>query len=274
VIGISTAWLTECANVTGRDIIREFVELGFKGVELVPDDVPLSEASGDRCSLASLDKAEREMAIQMTLRTIEHAEDLGARAVVLHLGKVDMDPEYERLNHLFAHQGLDTPEGRHFIRDKVKERRERRGPHVESIFSSLDHLNREAENRGVLLGVENRYHYHQIPDFEELGIILRRFSGASIRYWHDIGHAHALERLGFIEPGSLLRSFAPLSLGVHIHDALGTDDHWAPGYGEIDFLSLTDGLKSAPIKILEVHGKSDRMQLIRGMEMLEKIGVS
>jgi sugar phosphate isomerase/epimerase len=97
VIGISTAWLTECANVTGRDIIREFVELGFKGVELA-DDVPLSEASGDRCSLASLDKAEREMAIQMTLRTIEHAEDLGARAVVLHLGKVDMDPEYERLN--------------------------------------------------------------------------------------------------------------------------------------------------------------------------------
>ncbi len=304
MIGLSTAWLTEREDITGRDLVKEFVELGFRGVELeyrvterlyremrpfilkgkinvisihnffpLPDEIPLSGASGDRFLLSSPEKAERELAIRMTTRTMESAHDLGAAAVVLHLGKVDMEPETERLYGLFNNHGLGTPEGRHFLECKLKERGEKKGPNLESVFSSLDRLNREAEKRGILLGVENRYHYHQIPDFEEIGLILRCFSGGSIGYWHDIGHAHTLESLGFLEPGSLLQSYGPLSVGVHIHDAIGHDDHWAPGFGEIDFVSVTDGLKCAPIKILEVHKKSDRLQLMRGRDMLKSMGI-
>ncbi|NIS61353.1 MAG: TIM barrel protein [Proteobacteria bacterium] len=304
VIGLSTAWLTEREGIRGRDVIGEFVELGFKGVELeyrvterlyremrplilkekinvmsihnffpLPDEIPLSGASGDRFLLSSPEKGERELAIRMTIRTIECAQDLGAAAVVLHLGKVDMEPENERLHDLFDNHGLGSPEGRHFLECKLKERREKRGPHLESVFSSLDRLNREAEKRGILLGVENRYHYHQIPDFNEIGLILKRFSGSSIRYWHDIGHAHTLECFGLLEPESLLRSYGPLSVGIHIHDAIGHDDHWAPGSGEIDFVRLTDGLKCTPIKILEVHKKSDRRQLMRSRDMLKSMGI-
>jgi sugar phosphate isomerase/epimerase len=304
MIGLSTAWLTEREDITGRDVIGEFVDLGIRGVELeyrvterlyreirpfilkgeidvisihnffpLPDEIPLSGASGDRFLLSSPEKTERELAIRMTIRTIECAEDLGAAAVVLHLGKVDMEPHNERLHELFNNHELDTPEGRHFLECKLKERGKKKGPHLESVFASLDRLNREVEKHGILLGVENRYHYHQIPDFEEIGLILKRFSGGSIRYWHDIGHAHTLESLGFLEPGSLLQSYGPLSAGVHIHDAIGTDDHWAPGTGEVDFTSLSDGLRSTPIKILEVHKKSDRLQLMRGRDMLNSIGI-
>lgn len=304
MIGLSTAWVTEREGITGRDVVDEIVELGFRGMELeyrvtetmyremrplilkgrvkvmsihnffpLPDDIPLSEASGDRYLLSSPEKGERELAIRMTIRTIECAEDLGATALVLHLGKVDMEPEYERLYDLFSHRRLGSPEGRLFLEGKLKERREMRDPYLESIFFSLDQLNREAEKRGILLGLENRYHYHQIPDFEEIGLILDRFSGGSIRYWHDVGHAHVLERLGIIEPGSLLQSYGPLNVGVHIHDAIGTGDHRAPGTGEIDFVSLTDGIRYAPIKILEVHKKSDRLQLVRGRDMLKRIGI-
>ena len=304
VIGLSTAWLTEREDITARDLVGQFVELGFRGVELeyrvterlyremrplilkgkinvisihnffpLPDEIPLSGASGDRFLLSSPEKPERELAIRMTTGTIECAQDLGAAAVVLHLGKVDMEPENERLYDLFDNHGLGSPEGRHFLECKLKERTKKKGPHLESVFSSLDRLNREAEKRGILLGVENRYHYHQIPDFDEIGLILKRFSGGSIRYWHDIGHAHTLESFGLLEPGSLLRSYGPLSVGVHIHDAVGHDDHWAPGTGEIDFVSLTDGLKCVPIKILEIHKKSGRLQLMRGRDMLKSIGI-
>jgi sugar phosphate isomerase/epimerase len=304
VIGLSTAWLTEREGITGRDVVGEFVELGFGGVELeyrvtetmyremrplilkgkinvmsihnffpLPDDIPLSGASGDRFLLSSPEKGERELAIRMTTRTIECAQFLGAAAVVLHLGKVAMEPENERLYNLFGHRRLGSPEGRLFLKGKLKERREMRGPYLESVFSSLDRLNREAEKRGILLGIENRHQYHQIPDFEEIGLILRSFSGGSIRYWHDIGHAHTMESFGLLEPGSLLQSYGPLSVGVHIHDAIGHDDHRAPGTGEVDFVSLTDGLKYAPIKILEVHKKSDRVQLMKGRDMLKSMGL-
>jgi sugar phosphate isomerase/epimerase len=304
MIGLSTSWLTERESITGEDIVGEMVDLGFRRVELeyrvtetmyrqmrplilkgrlnvmsihnffpLPDDIPLARASGDRFLLSSPERETRSLAIRTAIRTIECAEDLGATAVVLHLGEVDMEPENERLYDLFKNHGLDTPEGRHFLECKLKERGEKKGSYLESVLSSLDRLNCEAEKRGILLGVENRYHYHEIPDFEEIGLILKRFSGGSIGYWHDIGHAHALERLGIVEPGSLLQSYGPLNVGVHIHDAIGSDDHRAPGTGEIDFVSLTDGLRCTPIKILEVHKKSDRLQLMRGRDMLKRIGM-
>lgn len=304
MIGFSTAWFTEREGIMAPDVVGTIIELGFSAVELeyrvtetlyrkmrplilreklkvvsvhnffpLPDKEPPSTASGDRFLLSSLDRQERDRAIRMTLRTIECAGDLGASAVVLHLGKVDMEPENERLEDLFYHQRLDTPEGRDFLRAKLKERSEKRAPYLESVFFSLDRLNREAEKRGLLLGVENRYHYHQIPDYDEIGLILDRFSGGSIRYWHDLGHAHTLERLGIVDHGSLLRTYASFNAGIHIHDAIGTDDHFAPGSGEIDFTGLADWLRSPPIKILEVHKKSDRLEVMNGMEMLKNIGI-
>ena len=304
MIALSTAWFTEREAITAQDLVQEIVELGFSAVELeyrvrettyremrplileeklkvvsvhnffpLPDDEPVSKAGGDRFLLSSLEKEERDLAIRMTIRTMECASDLGAEAVVLHLGKVGMEPENEHLYSLFNRQRLDTPEGRLFLERKLKERRRMRGPYLESVFFSLDQLSREAERRGIILGVENRYHYHEIPDFEEIGLILKRFSGSSIRYWHDMGHAHVLERLGIAKSESLLPSYAPFCAGIHIHDAIGTDDHWAPGAGEIDFMCLTDWLQSSPIKILEVHRKSNRIDLIRGRDMLKRIGI-
>jgi len=304
MIGLSTSWLTERPDMTGPNVIEEIVSLGFRAVELeyritepmfremrplirreklkvsslhnffpLPDDVPTSRASGDLFVLSSPDEGERDRAVEKTIRTIETAQSLGALAVVLHLGRVNMEPEYDRLHAFFRDKVLDSPEGKRFLEDKLKERRKKRGPYLESVLHSLDRLNREAEDRGVVLGVENRYHYHEIPDFEEIGHILGRFSGGSVCYWHDVGHAHVQERLGFLEPGALLRSYGSMLIGVHLHDAFGTDDHRAPGAGEIDFLALGKSIGSAHIRILEVHKKSSREELLRGRDMLERIGL-
>lgn len=304
MIGLSTSWLTERAGITGRRVIEDIITLGFRAVELEyritetafrqmrplilrenlkvlsihnffpsPDSTPVSRASGDLFLLSSPDKEERDRAVTKTIRTIESAQSLGAKAVVLHLGRVDMEPEYDRLYALFCDKMLGSPEGRRFLEDKQKERRRKRRPYLDGVLHSLDRLNGEAEKHGVFLGVENRYCYHEIPDFEEIGLILGRFAGGSLRYWHDVGHAYVQEKLGFIEPGALLQSYRSALVGVHIHDAHGTDDHRAPGSGEIDFRALKENLKTAQIKVLEVHKKSSRSRLLSGRNMLERIGL-
>jgi sugar phosphate isomerase/epimerase len=304
MIGLSTCWLTEKPNLSGQEIVQDVVALKFEALELdyrisestfremhplilkeelkvlsihnffpLPDRIPISKASGDLFLLSSLERAQRDGAINATIRSIEIAQNLGALAVILHLGRVDMEPEYHRFKVLFRHGMLNSPEGQSFLKAKVRERGGKRQPYLDSVLQSLDRLNREAEDRGILLGIENRFHYHEIPDFEEIGCIFEHFSGGSLRYWHDIGHAHIQEKLGFLESGALLRTYASMLVGVHIHDASGIDDHWAPGTGEIDFGALRRPIESAPIKILEVHRKSDKDQLLGGRRMLEKIGV-
>jgi len=305
MIGLSTSWLSERENITGREVIEEVLALGFKAIELeyrltgamfeemrpfllnskmkirsihnffpFPDGLPPSNAGADLYLLSSPDREERDRAVRMTIRTIEYAQDLGAEAVVLHLGWVEMDAERDRLYSLFEQGRLESPEGRLFIETKLKERREKRGVSLESVLHCLDRLNREAERRGVLLGVENRYTYHEIPNFEEIGQLLGRFSGGSLRYWHDMGHAYVLEKLGFLTQQSLLDSYGDSLLGVHLHDALGTDDHRAPGMGEIDFRAFSKTLCSAQIKAMEVHKKADRRQLLSGRDLLERIGLT
>ena len=59
----------------------------------LPEEIPPSRASGDLFLLPCPDRDERWKAVEYSTRTIAH--DLGARAVVLHLSRVDM-PKSDR----------------------------------------------------------------------------------------------------------------------------------------------------------------------------------
>ena len=104
----------------------------------------------------------------------------------------------------------------------------------------------------MLLGLENRYHYHELPGLDDFKVIFDTFKGAPIGYWHDTGHAHANEALGLIPRGSLLQSYSGQLIGIHLHDAVGLDDHIPPGSGEIDFKALKPFLKTDTIKVIEL----------------------
>ncbi len=97
--------------------------------------------------------------------------------------------------------------------------------------------------KGVFLGIENRFHFHEIPDFEEIGLILKTFQGAYIRYWHDVGHARVQENLGIIGHNDLLEAYSEKIIGIHLHDVRGLKDHLAPGQGEIDYEEIKPFLK-------------------------------
>lgn len=145
--------------------------------------------------------------------------------------------------------------------------------HLDAVLFSLETLNREAEQKGLFLGIENRYHLHEIPDFDEIEMILEQFRGGNIRYWHDVGHAFAQENMGIIPQKDLLRAYSEMLIGVHLHDAEGLDDHRAPGQGEVDFDQIKSFLKPSHIRILEVHSDVGEKDLRKGIQHLKSLGI-
>jgi len=282
MLGISTSWQSG-GSVTAEEMLAALKNLDVTGIELsyrISEDLyqqirgplrrsglkvvsvhnyfPIPSArsdlkgSGDLFLLSSSDPEERQKAIRFTTKSIEHAGELGAAAVVLHCGFVEMNHEMQVFYKYFNSNRLDSEEAQIFFRNKLKQRDRRKPEHLGNLSYSLDRLLPVAEKQGVLLGLENRYHYHELPGPDDFGVIFANYKGAPIGYWHDTGHAHANEALGLIRRRSLLQSYSGQLIGIHLHDAVGLDDHIPPGSGEIDFKALKPFLKTDTIKVIEL----------------------
>lgn len=303
MLGVSTCWKSSEAK-NGRDLLDLLLMLGLDGLELeyripsfmlkemipiikkrsvpilsihnfcpTPDIIPQDKASANVFLFSSVDKEERARAIEYSIKTIQLAHDLEVNAVILHVGHVDMDAKKEVFTKLFKTGNIDSPTGRSFIEKQLLLRKETRQKNLDSVLFSLDKLNKEAEKRNVFIGVENRCHFHEIPDFEEIGIILKEFMGGQIRYWHDVGHAGLQEKFGILDHKELLSTYAPNLLGIHIHDIKGDDDHHAPGTGDFSFDMIKKYINSDTIKIVEVHPKVSKEDLLKGIEFLKSLGI-
>ena len=120
MISFSTCW-NSSRHTDGAEMLREIVALGFDHVELghgirislmpgiqkmfesgrvrfsslhnfCPLPVEVLHASPDCYQFSSPHEKERERATRQTFQTIDFAERLGARFVVMHLGAVPMHP--------------------------------------------------------------------------------------------------------------------------------------------------------------------------------------
>jgi sugar phosphate isomerase/epimerase len=60
--------------------------------------------------LSSLDHEEREKAITFTIKTIQTAHDLECAAVVLHLGRVEMESGYKQFCRYCDTLQINSPE--------------------------------------------------------------------------------------------------------------------------------------------------------------------
>lgn len=305
MLGISTALRSEiCDN--GQEIILAILDLGLNRVELEyrineamlkeilpfwkkgeisvtsvhnflpsPDGVPREKAIPDFFSLSSLDEEEKRYALKYSRRTIEWAEELGASAVVLHLGKIPVknDP-MEKLKKFYDEKKIQTPGGKAYIEEQKGLRAKKGVPHLQAALRSLDQLAREAERRKILLGLECRYNLYDFPNGQEFQALFKEFYGGPLRYWHDIGHATAQQNLGLIEPGELLEKFGSLMVGVHLHGCRGYQDHEAPGTGDEDYTVLKKFLKPQTLRVIEAHHRATREELLRGIEFLREQGIS
>jgi sugar phosphate isomerase/epimerase len=207
--------------------------------------------------------------VNFTIRSMEHAHDLEAQVVILHLGHVEMPNPIERFKEVYKGGKTDQDEGVS-LREEQKDLRENKcRKHLDAVLFSLEKLNREAERLGILIGIENRYHFHEIPDLKEIGMIFSEFEGGSVHYWHDVGHAAVQETLGLCRQKDLLEAYSAKLVGIHLHDAKGLEDHLAPGQGKMNYEEIRPFMKPDLIKILEVHPKVERKALVEGIQFIK-----
>ena len=238
----------------------------------IPPVASTSGGGGDLFLLSHPDEEERIQAVEWTCRSIEHAHDLGARAVVLHCGLVDMDPELEILYHYYEKDQIYSGQAQAFIRKKIKEREKKMGKHLDALLRSLDTLARVAEKKEVLLGLENRYHYHELPGMKEFAVLLQKLEGSPIGYWHDTGHANTNEILTLLPPEALLKEYSDQLIGIHFHDAIGLEDHLCPGSGEIEFNKIKPYLKPDTLLVVELKPGTASADISEGINLLHRLG--
>jgi sugar phosphate isomerase/epimerase len=226
--------------------------------------VQQSKAENDPISLSSLDESERKEAVRRTIQTMELAVDLEAPIVVLHLGKVDT---YDRSYLMYDLYEYDEREFEAF-REKVEEaaewRKRKQNKHRDAALFSLDALNEQALRMALYLAVENRPHYYEIPDFEEVGLFLEEFEGSNLRYWHDIGHAALQERIGLCGSKRWLEAYKEHLIGANLHDLKDLEEYHPPGFGDLDFREIVAQIPSAIPIVLEVrHGRAEELEEAR-----------
>lgn len=259
-----------------RKTAEEFVLLKKKGeAEIIsvhnycplPDEVDPKKASPDYPSLAALDQAERKSAVRLTKGTIDFAARLKAKVVVLHLGRVEVKDRTVKLWRL----GKNNPSYFEMKAGMIKERARRIKPHFDSVIKSLEELEPYARKEKILLGIENRYYYREIPSPDEISYILDRFGDSSIYYWHDLGHGQAQENAGLSSHQALLKSFSRKLIGIHLHDIIGIEDHRVPGTGNFDFRKLAPYMGRNIYKVIEAHQPATVDEMAKGIRFLQHV---
>lgn len=192
--------------------------------------------------LASLDEDERAMAAIMIDRTLTFARSMGARAVVLHAGRIFLNSFFGTLHTrtlvdaLEREGSLEAPKYQRLLARALRRRAKRVRKYFDGFCLSLETLLPKFEKAGVALCLENLPSIEAFPDEQEMLMLKQRFDTPALAYWHDLGHGQVRENLGWGRNADAARLLLPWTRGVHIHDALPLlNDHLPPGKGAIDF---------------------------------------
>ncbi len=306
-LALSTMW-SQQERFDGdlRAFAREARELGYDALEisyvveeeglrqlLAGDALPIASfhapvprvrgpdgRHSDELNLAALDEDERRLAVRYAMDTIDHAAAAGARFIVLHLGGVgnEMFEEEKRLRRLYDSGVREGDEVEELRRSLVRRRAAEVGPWLEKARLTLAELAEHASSfpGRMALGLENRYHYHEIPSLEEAQDLLSSYPANLVGYWHDVGHAEVLGRLGLVDRHRWLAAsggLGPRTLGCHLHDVQGIGDHRAPGDGDVDWGYIARGLPPSALRVFEINQHQPPEAVAGAIDFLRERGV-
>ncbi|MEO7677621.1 MAG: TIM barrel protein, partial [Verrucomicrobiota bacterium] len=211
----STCWNSQ-RHTDGRAMLREIRDLGFDHAELshgirisllpgileavdageikistlhnfCPLPMGVTQAAPNIYLFSSPDDREWESAYKHSIKTIETAARVGARAVVLHMGCIEMKDYTDKLVDLVGKGKKESPKYEKLcneVQEKIQEKKEK---FVERSYRMLRRLIEPAEARGIKLAVENREALEEIPIDSDFSFFFREFPEPTVCYWHDTG---------------------------------------------------------------------------------------
>lgn len=297
-IALSTNW-NSFRHETADDMLAEIVSLGFDTVELgyglthrqaegvgkwrdagrirvgsvhafCPSPMPgvTNPEIFSICDPVDFRKARR--GITAVKNTVDFAASVGARAVVLHAGRVPMRRDIRRLTDL-ADQGLiDSPKYQRRL-ERVLDKRSRAPKRfLDTLCESLAEVLPHAEKQRIVLALENLPTCDAMPNEPEMQILFDSFQTKALGYWHDTGHAQIRQHFGFIHHAGIVARFADRLAGLHLHDVAfpGSDHRMPPAGGTVNFALFARFIDTDIPFVLEPARGSDASSIKTAVDFL------
>ncbi len=277
-LGFEYAELSHGIRISLVPGIIEAVEAGEIKISTLHNFCPLpigiNYPAPNIFKFTATDRREREYAWKHSLKTLETAQRLGAKLVVLHSGQVDIKDYQDKLEEMVINGQKDTPKYRKLVEEVESKREKKKDEALRLSLEIIGGLAQHAAERGLLLGVENRESVAEIPFDHDLAFFIASLPD-NVRYWHDCGHAQIKQDLGFLNHREHLESLAPRLAGFHIHDVVsnaeGIHDHCPPGSGEIDYAALQPLVKPEHIKVIELSPGVPPEDVQRGFAHIKSV---
>ncbi|MBO4286899.1 MAG: sugar phosphate isomerase/epimerase [Kiritimatiellae bacterium] len=309
-LALSTNWNAR-RHEFGEGLVDDALELGFDALELGYDTteqqadgvrrrieegkievgsvhafcpVPFNAPHGypELHLLASEDEDERAMAALLLKKTLSFAQRMDAKAVVLHAGRVYLrsfwgDLGSNILVDRFDVEGkLEAKRYQRYLKAALR-RRARRAKKIMSHFcAALEPILPLFEKAGVQLCLENLPSIEAYPDEEEIAVLMERFKGSPLRYWHDIGHGQIRANMGWSgDHLETVRKLLPIIGGIHIHDCVppANDAHIAAGEGETDFAQFAFFGEADILRVFEPSPRVSWESLQKSVALIRKLWI-
>jgi sugar phosphate isomerase/epimerase len=241
--------------------------------EPCPADVSMGTLKKRNWLISAPNEEDRQRGVAAVRRSIDLAYRLGVGAVIVHPGRVDIDPALESaLLDLYRAGRWSEPEYVEARQRLAAARAAQAETNMRSVRRSLLELAEDATRQGIRLGLENRYHYLEIPLPDELEDLLSLGCDSVLGYWHDVGHAQVLEELGFGTHEEWLSRFSERIVGTHLHDVRGIQDHLAAGLGTIDWGLVARYLPAGALRTFEFQPSNSPQQVEAALAWLADRG--
>jgi sugar phosphate isomerase/epimerase len=240
--------------------------------EPCPADISVGELKKRNWLISAPNERDRREGVSAVKKSIDLAAKYNAPVVIVHPGKVDLDVAVDnKIRDLYRQGKKETPEYTRLKEQFITARAAQALVNFSAVRHSMIELAEYAGERGITLGLENRYHYFEIPSPDELCDLLE-LGFENVGFWYDVGHAETWDQLGFVNHEEWLRRFSSRIVGVHLHDVVGIDDHHVAGEGKIDWEMVRRYLPANALRTCEFQNNNSPEQVASGVKWLVEKG--
>jgi sugar phosphate isomerase/epimerase len=306
IVALSTSWCSS-RHQDGYAMLKEMAELGFEWVELshgirimlvpgvlraieegiikvaschnfCPLPTGVQHAAPNLYMPTARDSREIDQWQRHSKRTMDFAQQVGAKKVVMHLGRVDFfwfNPAKKIERYLDEHPNAGRENDAAYqkiLTAGLAKMNERKGEFMDRIRAGLAGLFPYALEKGVQLGLENREAFDELPLDADFVDLLAGMKEAPVGYWHDTGHAQLKENMGILAHQQHLEQNAARAIGFHLHDVSAEGhDHQSVGSGRIDFEMVSQFWRPEHTLVLEFSPRLTREDVLRSKERIEAL---